>query len=57
MWLLIGCMVQVISEGRFLRQPKTDGVVRVHDKKDKKVYKAFLAQEQEYNHEQVASQI
>lgn len=50
-------MVQVTSEGRFLRQPKTDGVVRVHDKKDKKVYKAFLAQEQEYNHEQVASQI
>lgn len=26
MWLLIGCMVQVTSEGRFLRQPKTDGV-------------------------------
>lgn len=31
--------------------------VRVHDKKDKKVYKPFQAQKQEYNHEQVASQI
>lgn len=49
-------MVQVISEGGFLRQPKTNGS-RVHDKKEKKACKAFLAQKQEYNHEQVANQI
>lgn len=52
-------MVSVISKGRFLREPEADGVVVIAHKKKKggKVYKVFLALKQEYNHEQVISQI